>query len=163
MDGALPGSSDRKPSLSIRDAVDGKVLVRCHAGCDQERVISALQSRGLWPENGTHPSERFAARANVTSHPERDEARRTEGRTCHLAGDDAGDGTSVETYLAGRGSQLTPSPSLRFHAGLKHPSGSVWPAMVALVTRGVDDAPLAIHRTFLARDGSARRRSIRRR
>ena len=25
--------------------------------------------------------------------------------------------------------------------------------MVALVTRGVDDAPLAIHRTFLARDG----------
>ena len=25
--------------------------------------------------------------------------------------------------------------------------------MVALVTRGVDDVPLAIHRTFLARDG----------
>jgi hypothetical protein len=28
--------------------------------------------------------------------------------------------------------------------------------MVALVTRGVDDAPLAIHRTFLARDGSGK-------
>ena len=25
--------------------------------------------------------------------------------------------------------------------------------MVALVTRGIDDVPLAIHRTFLARDG----------
>jgi len=25
--------------------------------------------------------------------------------------------------------------------------------MVALVTRGADDAPLAIHRTFLARNG----------
>jgi hypothetical protein len=27
---------DRTPSLSIRDADDGKVLVRCHAGCDHE-------------------------------------------------------------------------------------------------------------------------------
>jgi hypothetical protein len=34
--------------------------------------------------------------------------------------------------------------------------------MVALVTLGVDSAPIAIHRTFLARDG-ARRRSIPRR
>jgi len=28
--------------------------------------------------------------------------------------------------------------------------------MVALVTRGIDDVPLAIHRTFLARDGSGK-------
>ena len=28
--------------------------------------------------------------------------------------------------------------------------------MVALVTRGADDTPLAIHRTFLARDGSGK-------
>jgi hypothetical protein len=28
--------------------------------------------------------------------------------------------------------------------------------MVALVTRGIDDVPLAIHRTFLARDGASR-------
>ena len=33
-----PAHDDRKPSLSIRDADDGKVLVRCHAGCDQARV-----------------------------------------------------------------------------------------------------------------------------
>jgi DNA primase len=31
-----PAHDDRTPSLSIRDADDGKVLVRCHAGCDQE-------------------------------------------------------------------------------------------------------------------------------
>ena len=30
-----PAHDDREPSLSIRDAGDGKVLVRCHAGCDQ--------------------------------------------------------------------------------------------------------------------------------
>jgi putative DNA primase/helicase len=43
--------------------------------------------------------------------------------------------------------------TLRFHAELKHRSGGIWPAMVALVTRGFDDMPVAIHRTFLSRDG----------
>src|SRR5439155_20862646 len=60
------------------------------------------------------------------------------------------------TYLVSRGLSLTPPPTLRFHAGLKHPSGGTWPAMVALVTRGADDVPLAIHRTFLARDGGGK-------
>ena len=45
---------------------------------------------------------------------------------------------------------------LRFHAGLKHPSGGVWPAMVALVTKGADGTPLAIHRTYLANDGAGK-------
>jgi hypothetical protein len=42
-----PAHDDREPSLSIRDS-DGKVLVRCHAGCDQRDVIAALKARGLW-------------------------------------------------------------------------------------------------------------------
>jgi hypothetical protein len=62
----------------------------------------------------------------------------------------------IETYLASRSLKLVPPPRLRFYAGIKHPSGGTWPAMVALVTRGVDDAPVAIHRTFLARDGSGK-------
>ena len=45
-----PAHDDRTPSLSIRDADGGKVLVHCHAGCDQERVIAALRGRGLWAE-----------------------------------------------------------------------------------------------------------------
>ena len=44
-----PAHDDRRPSLSICD-VDGKVLVHCHAGCDQERVIAVIRARGLWPE-----------------------------------------------------------------------------------------------------------------
>ena len=35
------------PSLSIQER-DGKVLVRCHAGCSQQDVIEALKGRGLW-------------------------------------------------------------------------------------------------------------------
>ena len=64
--------------------------------------------------------------------------------------------TFVSTYLAARGIDLPPPDALRFHPRLKHPSGGVWPAMVALVTRGIDGKPVGIHRTFLARDGGAK-------
>ena len=36
--------------------------------------------------------------------------------------------------------------------------GGTWSGMVALVARGHDDEPLAIHRTFLARDGVGKAR-----
>ena len=39
-----PAHNDREPSLSIRQAEDGTMLVRCHAGCEQARVITALRS-----------------------------------------------------------------------------------------------------------------------
>ena len=61
--------------------------------------------------------------------------------------------TLAETYLQSRGLRLPLTFTLRFHGGLKHPSGGIWPAMVALVSRGPNDASLAVHRTFLARDG----------
>jgi putative DNA primase/helicase len=32
-----PAHNDPDPSLSIRDGDNGKLLVRCHAGCDQKR------------------------------------------------------------------------------------------------------------------------------
>jgi hypothetical protein len=45
-----PAHDDRTPSLSLRDGESGRVLVHCHAGCDQGAVIDALRARGLWPE-----------------------------------------------------------------------------------------------------------------
>ncbi len=44
-----PAHEDRTPSLGITER-DGRVLVRCYAGCPQSDVIAALRSRGLWPE-----------------------------------------------------------------------------------------------------------------
>jgi putative DNA primase/helicase len=44
-----PAHDDRTPSLSVTEADDGKVLVRCHAGCSQDAVIDALRVSGLWP------------------------------------------------------------------------------------------------------------------
>ena len=46
-----PAHNDKTPSLSISDGDDGKILVRCHAGCDQAAVIDALKRRNLWPEH----------------------------------------------------------------------------------------------------------------
>ena len=38
---------DANPSLAIRER-DGRLLVHCHAGCNQRDVIAALRKRGLW-------------------------------------------------------------------------------------------------------------------
>lgn len=56
-----PAHADKNPSLHITNSGD-KVLVHCMAGCSQDSVISALQSKGLWPEkfNGSSNSLRPA-------------------------------------------------------------------------------------------------------
>jgi len=53
-----PAHADKNPSLSIDETRDGKVLLHCHAGCPQDKVIDALRDRGLWPE--AHTGERGA-------------------------------------------------------------------------------------------------------
>ena len=151
-----PAHDDCTPSLSIRDAHDNKVLVCCHAGCGQERVIAVLRRRGLWSENGPRSISCLACRTPVERKPDHDEAKRSEAALAIWQSAKQAQGSLVETYLVSRGIYLPLSCALRFHAGLKHPSGGNWPAMVALVTNGADGAPLAIHRTFLARDGGGK-------
>jgi putative DNA primase/helicase len=151
-----PAHEDRKPSLSITEAKGGKVLVRCHAGCEQARVIAALRSRGLWIGNSPRRFTRSAPHVAGAHRQARDEAQRSKAALVIWHSATPPNGTLVATYLISRGLCLPPPPTLRFHPNLKHPSGGVWPGLVALVTRGVDDKPLAIHRTFLARDGQGK-------
>jgi hypothetical protein len=47
-----PAHDDVHASLSVSEGTDGKVLLKCHAGCSQEAVIGALRLRGLWPRSG---------------------------------------------------------------------------------------------------------------
>jgi len=151
-----PSHDDREPSLSIRDADDGKVLVRCHAGCDQEQVIAALRSRRLWTENGRRRLTLNPVRILPKAPPNRDDNERREAALAIWRSTVPASGTLVECYLNSRRLYVSPPPTLRFHAGLNHPRGGIWPAMVALVTRGSDDKPIAIHRTYLARDGNGK-------
>jgi putative DNA primase/helicase len=153
-----PAHDDRTPSLAIRDADNGKVLVHCHTGCDPRNVIAALKARGLLDLTGRR-QRRHVQWRNVAE-PQHDK-RQDERSAVALAlwrSSKPTFGTAVESYLASRGIDPPLPSSLRFHPGLKHPSGGIWPAMVALVTNGADGTPLAIHRTFLARDevGKAR-------
>ena len=153
-----PAHDDRNPSLSLSTGKEGKVLLRCHAGCDQAPVIDALRARGLWEHRGRHCGRPRAAKAD---HPknapsERDDTDRIEYALRIWRAAVPALNTLAESYLQSRRLRLPLSSTLRFHGGLKHPSGGIWPAMVALVSGGPDDAPLAVHRTFLARDGSGK-------
>jgi hypothetical protein len=149
-----PAHDDRNPSLAIAHARSGKVLVRCHAGCDQHDVIAALQARGAWKSTGQDAGGFFPrAGQQLPAEPDRDTMNRTDAALAVLRGSQAPEATLVETYLRSRGIVIPVPPSIRFHPGLRHPSGGIWPAMVATVTTGVDGTPIAIHRTFLASDG----------
>jgi hypothetical protein len=43
-----PAHDDRNtPNLHIGEAEDGRVLLRCFAGCSQERLLAALEEKGV--------------------------------------------------------------------------------------------------------------------
>jgi hypothetical protein len=151
-----PAHADKTPSLAIREGRDGRVLLKCHAGCTQWDVIGALKDRGIWMADGGGQS--FATPRRVA-----DVGEHRRGDVCRTAfamqiWDEClpARGTLVETYFRSRGLEIAPPASLRFHPALKHPTGGTWPAMVAHVTRGTDGTPIGIHRTFLARDGAGK-------
>lgn len=167
-----PAHDDRSPSLAVRDGEDGRLLVRCHAGCHQAAVIAALRGRGLWPGRGPDPfvpigttvaapfskkgqRRRPPSEALTQSH---DAGRARSGeaalglwRQCRPAAE-----TRVAFYLGNRGITLSPPTSIRFHPRLKHsPSGQRLPAMVAAV-QGADGKIVGVHRTFLRPDGGGK-------
>jgi hypothetical protein len=144
-----PAHDDRTPSLSIREVAGGKILIHCHAGCEQARVLAALRQRGLWAPGD--PSGADTMEARIASDVQGDDRTRLAARLWKRAR--PANDTPVQTYLRERAITLSPPGDLRFVDKLKHPEGSVWPAMLALVRRGADGEPLGVHRTFLSWDG----------
>ena len=47
-----PVHDDRRPSLGVRELDDGRLLVRCYAGCAIEDILAALdlEFTDLYPE-----------------------------------------------------------------------------------------------------------------
>ena len=70
-----PAHDDRTPSLSVRVSQTGKVLIQCHADCDQKPVIAALRARNLW--TGFRLKSRRAARPIVERQPEDNDVKRS--------------------------------------------------------------------------------------
>lgn len=60
-----PSHEDKSPSLSVSTGDDGKILFHCHAGCEQQDILSALELEwsDLFPDSdngrpGRRPQER---------------------------------------------------------------------------------------------------------
>lgn len=70
-----PAHEDRKASLSVSEGEDGKVLVKCFAGCETPDVVAALGLRmsDLFPEEPKAPAKKSRGEI-VASYPYRDEA-----------------------------------------------------------------------------------------
>ena len=95
-----PAHDDREPSLSITDGRNGKVLVRCHAGCDQDDVIAALRLRHVWNDGNSYFSRRRRSIGNhrIANKPDDDARKRTEAALALWRATQPGVGTLVERY-----------------------------------------------------------------
>lgn len=148
-----PAHGDRKPSLSLADAPDGRLLLNCKTGCAFTDILDALRSRGAM--TGDYRPEPLSP-AEIARRKAEDEAAAIQmekcARTCWTEAQPIV-GTIVETYLRGRGITCSLPESLRFHPDCWHPSAQRVPAMVARI----EGLPrLALHRTYLRPDGSGK-------
>lgn len=148
-----PAHGDRKPSLSLADAPDGRLLLNCKTGCAFTDILDALRSRGMmsadYRPQPLSPSEMARRRAEDEAAAEKAEQR---ALACWREAQPI-NGTVAETYLRGRGITCALPDSLRFHPDCWHPSARRAPAMVARI----DGLPrLAVHRTYLRPNGSGK-------
>ena len=148
-----PAHGDRTPSLSLSNAPDGRLLLRCHTGCTFLAILDAL--RGLWLAEGTGRAPGFdPAQLAQREAEERREAEKKarQARTIWQESRSI-EGTPAALYLRGRGIACPLPDTLRYHPAAWHPSAQRLPAMVALV-EGAER--FALHRTYLRPDGSGK-------
>ncbi|MCA0943380.1 toprim domain-containing protein [Salipiger pacificus] len=147
-----PAHEDGRPSLSISDGSDGRLLLHCFAGCDFRAVLGALQAQGLAEGRPVEPDREAIERRAQEQQADRQRRERQawavwrETVPLHR--------TPGEVYLRSRGIDIVPPRSLRFHPGCWHgATARRLPAMVA----GIGGCEhFAIHRTYLLPDGSGK-------
>lgn len=123
-----PAHDDRKPSLSISEGADGKVLICCHAGCSQKNVIEILRSSGLWKTEVKSP---MAPIQKSTAQM----AQAIWNRAIPL---EATEAASARLYLSNRGLRVENIPScLRYVPSLEYfeegTRSGLYPALIASV------------------------------
>jgi hypothetical protein len=148
-----PVHGDRHPSLSLSNARDGRLLLKCHVGCDFRSILDALRGLGLVEGSGPTAQMDLAALARREAEERREADRRAERATALWWSSKPVQGTPAEVYLRGRGVTCELPPTLRFHPSTPHPSGGRLPALVAAV-EGAERR--AVHRTFIRPDGGGK-------
>ena len=121
-----PAHDDRTPSLSLADGHDGRLLVKCWAGCSAGDVLSTLRRCKLI---STSKPRQLIDAGGVTSDVE---GRKKRAIDLWKAAFPVS-GTIASQYLLARGLALPSRPVLRFHPRCPHPYGEPLPAMIALI------------------------------
>jgi hypothetical protein len=146
------GHEDRHPSLTIKQAANGKTLIYCHAGCDtRNRLIPLLEQRGLWPvETDPECQPTTGPTGPVAPRPPLDPADFPPyyldfNRQLVLPKRQV-----TERYLWARGIAVSELQDILHHPRAYHqPTGTWWPCMVA-AARDVAGYLRSVHRTFLS-------------
>ena len=135
---------DYATTLSVRAGRDGRALLFCASCRDRDAIADAVASAlGQDRQTATSPTGDEAAQRQ----------RKQDRALAVWRGSEPAPDTPAERYLTARGLPgLAASPALRFRADTPHPEGGRYPALIALVS-APDGAPLAVHRTFITRDG----------
>jgi putative DNA primase/helicase len=145
--GACP-ACDYPRAFSLRPGKDGRVKVYCANGCTFDHLTEVLErvAGADWtPPKPLPDGQAEAARAGKQAAALRMWARSVPAP-----------GTPADRYLSGRAlPDLAGSAALRFLADCQHPEGGRLPALIALVADAAGQ-PIAVHRTFLARDGAGK-------
>lgn len=150
-----PAHGDRRPSLTLADAPDGRLLLHCKAGCAFADVLTALRNRGMVDGRDRPPPPDPAEIARRRAEDEAAAAKKEKQALACWREAVPIAGTAAERYLReARGITCDLPASLRFHADCWHgATARRLPAMIALV-EGMDRA--AIHRTFIQPDGAGK-------
>ncbi len=145
--GACP-ACDYARAFCLKPGKDGTVRLFCANGCDRptlEAAVVRATGDGWTPKPPADADTVQAARSAKQAAALR-----------LWAGSEPAASTIVDAYLTGRALPgLATSPALRFRGDCPHPEGGRLPAMVASVV-DVAGAPIALHRTYLARDGRSK-------
>lgn len=118
-----PAHQDRHPSLSIGIGKDGRILLKCHAGCSVDGVVAAmgLTLADLFPANASPPQKRAYAGIALLD------------LAVHVylpwkflfnlgLSDERGGGVRIPYYLQ----EGTPAPRYRIRTALVAREGSLW-------------------------------------
>jgi phage/plasmid primase-like uncharacterized protein len=147
-------------SLTVADSRDGKLLIKCFAGCDSLDVFNELRARGLVDgkpaEISPERREQIQRRNEAAAKAEADRTKRkiARARALYQRAQPAA-GTAVEVYIRSRGITIPIPPALRWLRWCPHRNGGYFPAMVAPIV-DVNGEQTGIHKTFLKPNGSGK-------
>lgn len=146
-----PAHGDRRPSLSLTNASDGKLLANCKAGCAFIDVLYALRALGIVEGVAVGPAGDPSIMARHEAEARADADRREQQALNLWSRGVNVQGTPAEIYLRSRGITCLLPDTLRFASACWHPTAKRLPAMLARV----DGAQrFSLHRTYLSDDGA---------